>query len=226
MGLMIFVTLCPLLMFRVRVQPGGKRKIVDWPALKEPPYVAFILGGMLAYICLNIPFYYIQYYAISHNITTANGMGFYLLSIITTGSIFGRIVPNLFAHVIGPFNIVFLCTVICGALMFALIDMSSLAGLIVISLLYGFFSGAFVSLPPTCFVKLSPDRRLIGTRMGMGYSVMTIGQLIGTPVAGAILEDRGWMAMWVFAAVTSIAGGLGMMVSRNLQGGWKIWVRL
>ena len=80
-----------------------------------------------------------------------------MLPVITTGSVFGRILPNIFANIIGPFNIVFSCTVICGILMFALINLSSLGGVIVIALLYGFFSGAFVSLPPTCFVKLSPD---------------------------------------------------------------------
>lgn len=113
-------------------------------------------GGLLVYICLNIPFYYIQSYTIDHRIADP-GLGFYMLPVITTGSVFGRILPNIFANIIGPFNIVFSCTVICGILMFALINLSSLGGVIVIALLYGFFSGAFVSLPPTCFVKLSPD---------------------------------------------------------------------
>lgn len=224
-GLIILVSLSPLLTFKVRVQPASGRKVIDWPAFKEPAYVSFILGGVLVYICLNIPFYYIQYYAISHGITHGD-LGFYLLSIITTGSIFGRIIPNLFATIIGPFNIVCACTIICGALMFALIDLSNLGGVITVALLYGFFSGAFVSLPPTCFVKLSPDRSLIGTRMGMGYAVMMIGNLIGSPVAGAILQQRGFNSMWIFAGVMSIAGGLGMLLSRNFQGGWKILVRL
>lgn len=184
-----------------------------------------MLGGILVYICLNIPFYYIQYYAISHHIARRD-LGFYMLPITTAGSVFGRILPSLLANRVGPFNIVFICTVVCGAMMFALIDMSSLGGLIVVALLYGFFSGAFVSLPPTCFVRLSPDRSLIGTRMGMGYAVFMIGNLIGSPVAGAILQARGFNSMWIFAGVMSIAGGVGMIVSRNFQGGWKILVRL
>ncbi|RMJ28988.1 Major Facilitator Superfamily [Aspergillus sp. HF37] len=224
-GLIILVSLSPLLLFRVRVQQSGGRKLIDWPAFKEPAYVSFISGGILVYITLNIPFYYISSFAISHGIAHGD-LAFYLLPIITTGSVFGRIVPNLFAHKVGPFNIVFVCAVICGALMFALIDLSNLGGLIVVALLYGFFSGAFVSLPPTCFVKLSPNRSLIGTRMGMGYAVMMIGNLIGTPIAGAILEDGGFNSVWILAGVTSIAGGFGMFLSRNFQGGWKILVLL
>ncbi|KAJ5747706.1 MFS general substrate transporter [Penicillium nucicola] len=221
-GLVIFVTLLiPLGALRVRVMPStSKRKPIDLPAFQEPAYTVFVLGGLLNFISLNIPFFYIQSYAIDRGIS-AEGMGFYLLSIITTGSVFGRIFPNFFANKIGPFNIISLCTIICGALMFALVNLSGLAGMVVVSLLYGFFSGAFVSLPPTCFVHLSPDRSLIGTRMGMGYAVMTIGNLIGTPVAGAILQNEGFNSMWIFGGVLSIAGGLTMMVSRNIQGQWK-----
>ncbi|KZF18992.1 MFS general substrate transporter [Xylona heveae TC161] len=223
-GLVILVTLLiPLLVFRVRVLPPNKRKVLDLPAFKEPAYVSFVLGGLLTFISLNIPFFYIQYFAITKKIA-ADEMGFYLLSIITTGSVFGRVFPNIFATRIGPFNIVFSCTIICGALMFALVNLSSLAGIVVISLLYGFFSGAFVSLPPTCFVRLSPDRSHVGTRMGMGYAVMTVGNLIGTPVAGTILQNQGFNTMWIFGGIMSIAGGLTMMISRNIQVGWKLWV--
>lgn len=177
-GLVILVTIAiPITVFQLRVKPSCKRKLLDLMAFREPAYTFFVLGGTLEFISLNIPFYYIQYFAISEGITT-NGLGFYLLSILTTGSVLGRILPNIFANLIGPFNIMFTCTVISGAMMFALVNLSSLAGVVIVAFLYGFFTGAFVSLPPTCFVKLSPDRALIGTRIGMGYAVMAIGNLI------------------------------------------------
>ncbi|KAL5360115.1 major facilitator superfamily domain-containing protein [Aspergillus floccosus] len=225
-GLIIFVTLfIPILVFRIRVKPSNKRKLMDLSAFLEPAYIWFVLGGTLTFVSLNIPFFYIQYFSIKQDIASGE-LAFYLLSIITTGSVFGRVFPNFFANRIGPFNIISACTIICGGLMFALINLSSLAGIIVVALLYGFFSGAFVSLPPTCFVKLSPDRGLIGTRMGMGYAVMAVGNLIGTPSAGAILQDRGFNGMWVFGGVMSIAGGAAMMMSRKVQGEWKPLARL
>jgi predicted MFS family arabinose efflux permease len=194
--------------------------MMDVSAFKEPAYTFFVLGGMMTFISLNIPFFYIQYFAVTKKIA-ADKVGFYLLSIITAGSFFGRIFPNIFANKVGPFNIVFVCTIICGAWMFALIDLSNLAGVMVVALLYGFFSGAFISLPPTCFVRLSPDRGLIGTRMGMGYAAMTVGNLIGMPVAGEILQDYGFNAMWTFG-VMSAAGGLNMMMNRNILGEWTL----
>ncbi|KAE8318201.1 hypothetical protein BDV41DRAFT_560961 [Aspergillus transmontanensis] len=171
-------------------------------AFCEPAYTFFVLGGTLEFISLNIPFYYIQSFSISEGIAT-DGLGFYLLSILTTGSVLGRILPNVFANVIGPFNIIFTCTVITGAMMFALVNLSSLAGVII----------------------LSPDRALIGTRMGMGYAVMTIGNLVGTPAAGAFLQNRGFNVMWIFGGGVSIAGGIAMMMSRNFQGGWRLLIR-
>ncbi|RMZ41958.1 monocarboxylate permease [Aspergillus flavus] len=186
-GLVILVTIAiPITVFQLRVKPSCKRKLLDLMAFREPAYTFFVLGGTLEFISLNIPFYYIQYFAISEGITT-NGLGFYLLSILTT--------------------------------------LDLLAGVVIVAFLYGFFTGAFVSLPPTCFVKLSPDRALIGTRMGMGYAVMTIGNLVGTPAAGAILQNRGFNAVWIFGGGLSIAGGIAMMISRNFQGGWKLLIR-
>ncbi|KAB8072491.1 hypothetical protein BDV29DRAFT_202313 [Aspergillus leporis] len=170
---------------------------------------------MLSFVSLNIPFFYIQYFALENSIA-ADQLAFYLLSVITTGSGFGRVLPNFFANRIGPFNIICSSTIFCGGL----------RGMVVIALLYGFFSGAFVSLPPTCFVRLSPDRSLIGTRMGMGYAVMAVDNLIGTPSAGSILQDRGFNAMWIFSAVISIAGGLTMMISRKVQGRRKLPARV
>ncbi|KAF9884238.1 hypothetical protein FE257_001970 [Aspergillus nanangensis] len=226
MGLLMFVTLTiPLLVFRTRVKPSSKRQILDLPAFKEPAYAAFVLGGVLAFISLNIPFFYIQYFAIESGIAS-DELAFYLLPILTTGSVFGRVFPNIFANLVGPFNIIYSCTIVSGALMFALINISSLAGVIILALLYGFFTGAFVSLPPTCFVRLSPQRSLIGTRMGMGYAVMTVGNLIGSPVAGVILQKNGFNSMWTFGGVLSIAGGIAMMTSRNFQGGWNPFSRL
>lgn len=92
--------------------PSKRRKMLDLPAFKEPAYTAFVLGGTLTFVSLNIPFFYIQYYAISNDIA-ADKLGFYLLSIITTGSVFRRIFPNIFANRIGPFNIVLWWVDVC-----------------------------------------------------------------------------------------------------------------
>lgn len=165
-------------------------------------------------------FFYIQSYAIA-GITDPN-TAFYLLSILNAGSIFGRIVPNFLADRTGPLNMIVPCAFIAGILVLCLIATHTVAPLIVICALYGFFSGTFVSLPPTIFVHLTKNRAMIGTRMGMGFSIVSVGLLIGTPISGAILNAKGFTSTWVFGGVLVLVGATVIAGARVAQGGWSI----
>ncbi|KAK4980991.1 hypothetical protein LTR28_010007 [Elasticomyces elasticus] len=145
-----------------------------------------------------------------------------MLSIINAASIFGRIIPNYVADRTGPINMIVPCALISGIVSLCLIPVSSVASLVVLCLVYGFFSGTFVSLPPTIFVLLSPNRGMIGTRMGMGFSVVACGLLIGTPVCGLILKASSFEYVWVFSGALTILGALSMAGCRVAQGGWSL----
>lgn len=90
---------------KVRVLPAGRRKIVDLPAFKEPPYTLFVAGTFIIFMGLYAPFFYVQTYAIEYDITNTN-LAFYLLAIINSASVFGRIIPNFVADRTGPFNMI------------------------------------------------------------------------------------------------------------------------
>jgi MFS family permease len=107
---------------------------------------------------------YIQPYAISKGITDEN-LGFYLLPILNTASIAGRIVPNIITDLVGPLNVLIPASLITGFLAFVWIGVKNLPGVLVFAILYGFFSGGFVSLPPVALITLSPDHRKLGTRL-------------------------------------------------------------
>jgi predicted MFS family arabinose efflux permease len=221
-GFMILATLAvPLTVIKVRVIPAKKRKLVDWVAFTEPAYVLFILGGLVTFMGLYVPFFYIQYFSVSTGVTDSN-LGFYLLAILNTASVAGRTIPNFIADKTGPFNMIVPCGFAAGVIIFGLIGTHSVAAIVVISILYGFFSGTFVSLPPACFVLLSPNRGLIGTRMGMGFAIISIGGLIGTPIAGVVLNAHGWVAVWAYAGATASAGSLLMGASRMVRSRGKL----
>lgn len=221
-GFIVLATqLIPNLCMKVRVLPASKRKIVDWSAFREPPYALFVGGGFLAFIGLYTPFFYIQLFAIQSNIADTN-LAFYLLPILNASSTFGRIFPNMVADKVGPFNIVVLCATISGILALCLNAVSSIGSLIVFCILYGFFSGSFVSLPPTILVGLSPNRGIVGTRMGMCFACVAVGVLIGTPIAGAILDTSGFTGVWIFGGVLTVLGGCVIGAARVCKIGWKL----
>jgi predicted MFS family arabinose efflux permease len=169
-------------------------------------------------------FFYVQLYSISKHITT-EALGFYLLAILNSASVFGRIAPNFIADRAGPLNIIIPCAFISGILILCLLGVTSVAGIVIICICFGFFSGTFVSLPPTIIVHMSPNRGVIGTRMGMCFAIVALGVLVGTPIAGAILNAKGFTSVWVFGGVLTIAGGAIMFASRIAFKGWALRVK-
>lgn len=88
---------------------------------------------------------------------------------------------------------------------------------------YGFFSGSFVSLPPTIVVNLSMNARdKIGTRLGQSFAFVAFGVLIGTPIGGAVLDRGGFTALWAFGGAMLFASGALLIAARVSWVGWKV----
>jgi MFS family permease len=225
-GFITLITLLiPNLVMKPRVLPAAKRALIDWTAFKSAPFMVFTLGSFIGFMGLFMFFFYIQLYAITKQVTDEN-LAFYLLSMLNAASIFGRIIPNFIADKAGPLNIIVPCALMSGILVFVLISIHNLGGIVTVTLLYGFFSGTFVSLPPTIIVQhLSPNRGLIGTRLGMSFSIVAVGALIGNPIAGAILDAKGFRSVWIFGGTLVLAGTGLMATSRILLKGWNPLVK-
>ena len=83
-----------------------------------------------------------------------------------------------------------------------------------------------VSLPPAVFVELSPNRGLIGTRMGMGFAVVAFGVLIGSPISGAVLDADGFHGLWGFGGAFPVAAGLIWFLSKMAHGKWRLMAKV
>jgi MFS family permease len=160
-----------------------------------------------------VPFFFVQLYAIQEGIMSEN-LAFYLLPVLNAGSIFGRIIPNFLADKIGPLNVLIPCSLIAALLAFCWIAIKNTAGLIIFCLLYGFFSGSFVSLPAMTVVSLSPNLGVVGVRMGMNFAFGAFGILVGNPIAGSIYKSKGWIGMQAFAGSWIIASGFFVIAAR------------
>ena len=217
--------LISIVVMRQRVLPTHKRSLTDLAAFKEAPYTIFCISMFFAFVGFYGPVYYLQPYAIQKHITDVN-FGFYLLPILNAVSILGRTLPNLMTDHIGPLNVLAPASMITGILAVGWIGIESKAGIIVFACLYGFFSGGFVSLPPVALVTLTPDMRTLGTRMGQSFFIAAGGLLVGSPVAGAILNStHSYLGLQLFSGLTLILTSLLLIAARVAKVGWKLNVK-
>jgi len=214
-------TLCiSLTLMRVRVVPAQKRKLWHASTLKEPPFAFFTLGIFFGFSGLYIPFFYAQSYAVSTKIMQES-LAQYLFSILNAASVFGRIIPNFLADHWGPFNVIIPSTFAACLLALSWLAIKESTGLIFFAVLYGFFSGTFVSLPPTIIFTISPDPKVLGTRMGMNFALGGLGVLIGTPVAGHLVKQNGYQAAIAFCGAMVGCSGILFVCARIAKVGWK-----
>jgi MFS family permease len=96
------------------------------------------------------------------------------------------------------------------------------APVIVFSVLYGFSSGAFVSLGPSLIAQISPIRE-IGVRSGTFFLCVALAGLTGNPIGGALVgQDNGdFLYLQIFCGVTMIVGTMTYVASRWVQCGFK-----
>ncbi|KAK1058412.1 hypothetical protein LTR33_013399 [Friedmanniomyces endolithicus] len=101
------------------------------------------------------------------------------------------------------------------------------APIIVFAALYGFGSGAFVSLTPSLIAQIS-DVRQIGVRSGTLFAIISIASLVGNPIGGALLTkwNGEYTGLQVFAGVLTFAGSVVLSLARVRLAGWKVMTKI
>lgn len=213
-------------LIRQRITPKARRALIDVPALKEPAYMLFNLALFLGFMGLYIPFFYISAYAAGKTGADAS-MSFYFLPIVSAASTFGRILPNFLADRVGPLNMLIPCALAAGVLILSWISVRTEGNLAAFAVFYGFFSGTFVSLPPSTIAWLSPDMSKVGTRMGMTFGITALGLLIGTPIAGTLinLETADYLHAQIFGGVLMLAGVVALVAVRFARVGATLFIK-
>ncbi len=210
----------PMVGMKMRLKPPVRRKLLDPSAWKEPAYTLFAFAAFFGFLGLYIPVFYIQIFAIEQQILSQRQeLAFYLLAILNTGSFFGRLIPSYIADKIGPFNTLTPLTLLATVLAFVWIGISTPGGVIVLCLLYGSVSGAFVALTPPCAITLCPSLSVIGVRMGMLSVPVSAGLLIGNPIAGALVKIS-WTSLQSFCGAALAVSTVFLMAARVKKDGW------
>ncbi|TKA82567.1 hypothetical protein B0A55_01196 [Friedmanniomyces simplex] len=101
---------------------------------------------------------------------------------------------------------------------------ASLPGLYAFTTVYGLVSAAFQCLIPSTVASLTPDLRMVGSRLGMAFSTLSFAALTGPPIGGALQSAMGgqyWGATVFAATSTAVCFGL-MGAARVAKVGWGL----
>ncbi|GBE89931.1 MFS general substrate transporter [Sparassis latifolia] len=187
---------------------------IDLPSLRDFKFLLFCAGAGMTCFGLFVPFFYIVQYAEAHGISQAHG--FNLLSIMNAGSVIGRVLPGLAADAAGRYNLFLIFAFSSGLFTLVLwLTQTHFQGLIAYAAIYGFFSGAVISLTTPCIAQISRIEQ-IGTRIGMAYSILSFPSLVGAPIAGALLTRAhgDFHTMIIWTGVTLLAGSALLLVQK------------
>lgn len=130
---------------------------------------------------LFIPYIFIVEYTSASHLTSVS---FYILSAMNGGATLGRIGPAIVSDVYGRFNLLVTVTTLAGTSCLALwlpaaVTAAAIAAtngaalIIAFAVIYGLFSGAFISLINPCVFQMS-ERGQEGTRMGALNSLVAV----------------------------------------------------
>lgn len=214
----------PLVVLRIRVRAPKPRAVIDWSAFRDAPFMAFTMGMIIAFLGQTILIFYISFYPENRGFTDQS-LAFYIVAIFNSGSFVGRIVPNALSDRIGVFNTITPFTLLLGVTLLCLLAVHNTAGMVVMAVVTGFFSGMLVALPPVCFRMLTHDKSMIGTRIGQGFAMAGIGLLIAGPSGGAVLgtvDPLNWTGLWVYAGVTACVAAVIFAGVRIMTGGFVL----
>jgi MFS family permease len=214
-----FIILALLVIVNTTVKaftPPQPRKLtleMFWRPLTEYQYSSLAIGLAIFTWGMYVPMNYLQVEAVSNGMRAS--LVEYLVSMFGAGSLFGRLLAGVFGDRFGLFNVFITVCYIAALLILALwIPAYNDACRIAFAVLYGFFSGAYVSQMPALAAQVSPLRD-IGIRVGIIFFCSAIPALTSNPIAGAILGDEyHWASAKGFAGAMCVIGTCFVVLTR------------
>ncbi|RDW59587.1 hypothetical protein BP6252_12674 [Coleophoma cylindrospora] len=206
----LLLTCC--LTIRAPKSHGPKEKLaLNFRCVLDPTLILLAIGLFFVYLGLFTLFFYITSYATSLGLD--DNLAYYLISILNAASLFGRILPGLLADRIGAYNVMVPAAALSGLICCCWTAVSSMAGVIILALAYGFASGALISLQGACAaVVVQPHD--YGIAMGAVMSILSIAGLVGTPINGQILAHWGYLGVSLFSGFALFIGASVMCIAR------------
>ncbi|KAG2152574.1 major facilitator superfamily domain-containing protein [Suillus bovinus] len=189
--------------------------VVARKCIYDVPFMLLIVGGFLLRVGFYYPLFFFQLDSIKHGISVE--FSFYSLVILNGSNCIGRFTSGFIEAFTGVLNLTIISSFSCGILILGMIGLSSLAGVVVLGVLYGYVSGLNVAMAAPLVATLTPDLSELGARMGICLFISGLGGLIGTPICGALLTSNyTWWIPGLFSGIVSLAGSIMFLIMRYL----------
>lgn len=214
-----FVTLAELLVAMAIMLPatkpktaGSVRSLLDPTAFRDPAFMAFCSALFCMWIAYWVPFFLLPTFAQSKAGASSN-LAFYILVICNASTIPGRYIAVPMSNRFGPALTMSVFALASAILFFGWVAVSSVASTVVWAVLIALFMGPLAVIYPIMVGHLSPNKELVGTRMGISSAAAALGTLIGFPVTSALnnIEERVFWMSQVFNGCFMLTGSLLMI---------------
>ncbi|ETI29208.1 hypothetical protein G647_01661 [Cladophialophora carrionii CBS 160.54] len=206
-----FLAAFPLLLWGASntgdISSGTTRKLFDKAALKDIGFWFYTSANFFIFTGYLVPFFYIPSYA-QLSLGTSRALALYSVVIAQGSSVIGRMIFATLALHIGVMIPWVMCASVSAILCLGWIGIKTTAAFCGFCALYGFFSGALIPLPPSIFPVVCPDPKVLGTRLGMAQAIGATASLIGSPIAGALVGDKGqhYIGLQLFSGLVMLIG--------------------
>lgn len=150
-----------------------------------------------------------------------------LVIVINGVGVPARVIPPFFADKVGQLNMlvpIISCLVVVA---YSWLAVDTVSGLYVFTCFYGLTSAAFQCLMPSTVASLTPDMRMVGTRLGMAFTTLSFAALTGPPIGGALQSAMNgqYTGASVWAATSTLISAVLIGASRVAKAGWKAKVK-
>ncbi|KAF8954570.1 major facilitator superfamily domain-containing protein [Flammula alnicola] len=198
----------------VKSPPKPEKSVYPVPRLdlakysKEMEYLFAAGGSFLTMLFIYYPVMYLDLLGREKGVDAKSA--FNTVIILSLTGIIGRVGFGFASDIVGPWN---LLIPVSGGLVLMLFTMCTIQGiksLVVFSIFYGIFAGAWLSLMVTALSTLASRASETGTRVGLVLSVSSIGVLFSFLLQDGVLTPKVWaipsaIAGVLFMGVTALA---------------------
>ncbi|KAI0673187.1 MFS general substrate transporter [Trametes maxima] len=206
------------LMIKERRPPHKRQEIVwfDVEFFKDP--VFWSIAGCFLFVVFGYlgPVFLISTFTVEKVPNLPNLLVALPVVVLNLSSALGRTLVGFVADMLGPVNSLMLAILLSGLVQILVWTfISTYGGIMVFAILYGFFSGCFLSLCSAVVARIYGTDRLAGLS-GLLMLFNTPGYAAGAPLAGAILGATGnnWRAVAGYCGSVQVIAALCLVYAR------------